>query len=766
MLALVKDLLLQKNVPFTLVKPLMQIHRLVQTNPQQRIQDIAEIIAELRDPMREDQSSQEETMEENDENEAEAEVEPKIVVSKAEKDRMSENQQRKRVEIAQIKVKLNVLRDELEDAIRGKQFMQAQELQLEINEQDEKIQQLQEELALMVVPRSTEKKVSTVSRTSQQQPSQKSVPAVEEDPVVVHKCLVMLSELMHCSDITSLNATLQTVMDEFIVASLSSLNNEIKNAALKACGSFCLRSLDAAKRHILLMVQMAHLDSVHVRMTALESIFDLLMWYGAHAFVDQESVNADGSSNIESLLESQMTMTKDDSSDTGLQGVNPIVALLSKLLDDRDLDIRTKVTEGLCKLMMSKVIASSKLFTRLILMWYNPVTDANGRLRHILGAFFPLYASIAKENQDIIEEAFLPTLKTLSSAPVTSPLNDVDLEDVGLFLIQLTDRGFLQNKDHNQIEYDNCHDSIAYSICNFIISDPHSFHAKTFIKLLNSLRISPEDYSKLKEFKALYQQMNESIKEKLCLKMLDKFGKTLEHYLAQNPKKNEESEDQAASNNQDENADMTSNNTIVKLQKKRALFSQTCNTLLESAEVETDEANEETSIKALVTANDTSTDEDEVFAATPKVARIVTSGELEITRVEESPLLDSSLSEELVSGNLAGMSRQRTRGQQVIAEINSEDEEDDFPTTSTQINRTSSKRLALNTSSEEASTDDQDDLSIQRPSVTSKRSSRGKPKPVEPPKPQRKSRRLDSSTGGSTSDDSIKTTRSKKRAKN
>ena len=136
---------------------------------------------------------------------------------------------------------------------------------------------------------------------------------------------------------------------------------------------------------------------------------------------------------------------------------------------------------------------------------------------------------------------------------------------------------------------------------------------------------------------------------------------------------------------------------------------------------------------------------------------------MEITRVEESPLLDSSLSEELVSGNLSGMSRRNgRRGQQVIAEISSEGE-DDFPTTSTQINRNSSKRLALHTSSEEASTDDDD---LKRQSVTSKRSSRGKPKSVEPPKPQRKSRRLDSSTGGSTSDDSIKTTRSKKRAKN
>ena len=47
--------------------------------------------------------------------------------------------------------------------------------------------------------------------------------------------------------------------------------------------------------------------------------------------------------------------------------------------------------------------------------------------------------------------------------------------------------------------------------------------------------------------------------------------------------------------------------------------------------------------------------------------------------MEESPLLDSSLSEELVSGNLSGMSRRNgRRGQQVIAEISSEGE-DDFP---------------------------------------------------------------------------------------
>ena len=48
LLALVKELLLNKNVPHSLVEPLLKIHRSVQTNPQQRIHDITEIIAELR----------------------------------------------------------------------------------------------------------------------------------------------------------------------------------------------------------------------------------------------------------------------------------------------------------------------------------------------------------------------------------------------------------------------------------------------------------------------------------------------------------------------------------------------------------------------------------------------------------------------------------------------------------------------------------------------------------------------------------------------
>ena len=55
-------------------------------------------------------------------------------------------------------------------------------------------------------------------------------------------------------------------------------------------------------------------------------------------------------------------------------------------------DIRTVCAEGLAKLMLSGRLVSSKVMSRLILLWYNPVTEDDTRLRHCLGAFFPVYA--------------------------------------------------------------------------------------------------------------------------------------------------------------------------------------------------------------------------------------------------------------------------------------------------------------------------------------------------------------------------------------
>lgn len=731
MLALVKELLLKRCVPHSFVEPLTQIHRTVQTNPQQRIQDIAEIISELRDPMKEERPEM--IMEVADDEKV---MEEKEEMSKVEKDRMMASQNAKKVEIAKIRVKLNILQDNLDTAIREKDFMKAQNLQLDIDEQDEKLQSLNEELALLVTaPRSAAKKQATEKKIVEepsQQPVAQSSETIVEDPEVVHKCLVMLFQLLQSPDISTLNATLQTVLDEFVKNAITNLDLTIKIEALKTLAAFCLRSLDLAKMHILLFSQIALVDVVNVRVAALEAIFDLLMWYGVASFTEQESMFETSS------------FSEDDASQSG----NPIVSKLSELLDDRDLEVRTKVTEGLCKLMMSKVITSSKLFTRLILMWYNPVTDANGRLRHVLGAFFPLYASMAKENQVSIADSFMPTMKTISSAPVTSPLTEVDLEDVGLFLIQLTNNEFLQCKDLRQEE--NCHDGIAYAICNQIISEPLSFHVKLYTKLLGNLNISSDDFTKLRELKALHQQMAESVKDKICLKTLEKFGKRVEVYLEQNPDKEENEESKKNDEEAAAAAEATMNNTT-KMFRKRALFSQTCNTLLEENPEVIDEE-KATMIRDIVVKSDE--EEDDLFA-TPKAAKVVPStvGEIEITRIEESPLESEASRDDIVSGNM--------RSRRLVAIENTDDLNDSSPTTSTQIERRSSKRLSTKSGGSTTTEDESEDSK----SGPKKRNSRGKVKPaVEPIKPQRKSRRIvDSSTGSSEEDASIKATKKRTR---
>ena len=112
---------------------------------------------------------------------------------------------------------------------------------------------------------------------------------------------------------------------------------------------------------------------------------------------------ADSHSNIESVLDSDMT-TKGATltqNELNAQGGNSVVAILTKILDEPDLELRTETAEGLCKLLMIGAISSPKLLSRLLLIWYNPMTEPSCKLRHILGTFFPLYCSMSRANQVI-----------------------------------------------------------------------------------------------------------------------------------------------------------------------------------------------------------------------------------------------------------------------------------------------------------------------------------------------------------------------------
>ncbi|TRY70433.1 hypothetical protein TCAL_09294 [Tigriopus californicus] len=709
---LCKDLMSSSKVHASFIEPLMTIFAVVRNNPDDRIQEVAEIIAELRDPMKLEQSSGAAGKVTNTFEEMETESKAE---SKADRDKREELQRKKQVAIAQVRVKLNIMKNDMEDAIQNRDFMTAQNCKVEMDKLEAEQNQLQDELIEVAAIASRPVFVEEVCPTSVEPESSEDAPKVEEDPLVVQKCLEILYHLLQDTKIKTLSPTLRTLFDEMVLPSLRNLEPEIRISAIRAMGVCCIRSLELAKRNLVLLFQVANMDQSDVRVSALAIVNDLLIWHGLPAFIANETLRSDEApSNLETMMNNETQdptlshmrglLTQDE---LNAQGGNSVVALLTRLLDDPDLEVRTKVAEGMCKLLMVGAIASPKLFQRLILMWYNPLAESEGKLRHILGTFFPLYASVSRSNQDSIEEALLPTLKTLFNAPPTSPLGEIDIEDVGLFFLQLTREDFLQVRGEGQGP--NVHDSMAFSLSNEILSMPDAYCNKILLKLLVNLQVSTTDFVKLRELKQLCDEMQEEIKEKALLRVLERFSSSLNEHLKKdtlNPLRESMQESlkenaiaERTSENQT-NAEDSMNST--KAAKRRMLFSQTQHTLLSSPAGHSDSKNTNTGDSSDVFL----TPEEPKLAKGDKRTRSSQKKNLssEITRIEETSDEDDEQEEEtIVSGNLskkqrAGMTEaNKSKGIMPLPQINvvpeSSEESDDVENngspimTSTQVEK-------------------------------------------------------------------------------
>ena len=75
-----------------------------------------------------------------------------------------------------------------------------------------------------------------------------------------------------------------------------------------------------------------------------------------------------------------------------------------------------------------------------------------------------LLTGACREGQAVVEEAFMPTLRTLLQAPATSPLAEVNVSNVAEILVQLTDvRHLMVNKDKDVLTDIVCSPSIHHT---------------------------------------------------------------------------------------------------------------------------------------------------------------------------------------------------------------------------------------------------------------------------------------------------------------
>ncbi|KAM7326271.1 hypothetical protein ACRRTK_014749 [Alexandromys fortis] len=370
---------------------------------------------------------------------------------------------KKELKMAEIKVKLIEAKEALENCIAVQDFDQASKLKEEIKTLEDA-------------------KINLLKETEQLEI--KEVHTEKNDAETLQKCLILCYELLKQISISAgIGATMNGIIESLVL----------------------------------------QIDDVTIKISALKAIFDQLMTFGIEPFktkkaktVQCEGADVNSGDEEEAAEDAEETATAKN-----------VLKLLTDFLDSEVSELRTGAAEGLAKLMFSGLLVSSRILSRLILLWYNPVTEEDVQLRHCLGVFFPMFAFASRTNQECFEEAFFPTLQTLASAPASSPLAEVDVTNVAELLIDLTRPSRLNPQGKNSQDYQalTVHDNLAIKICNEILTSPCKPENRVYTKALSSIELSS---SVTKDLLLLLDEILEQVTDRTCLRALEKIKNQLE----------------------------------------------------------------------------------------------------------------------------------------------------------------------------------------------------------------------------------------------
>ncbi|NXW62073.1 CND3 protein, partial [Eurystomus gularis] len=471
-----QKILVLPTTPTALIPLLVERLLSIVKDDDKRIQIIAELISEVREPV--------------------------VTVNQPVDDA---EMRRREVKLAEIKMKIFEAKDALEECITLQDFNKAAVLKDTITELEHRKNDLIKEA---------------------EQPAIEEMPVEKNDPETLLKCLMMCYELLKIMSLSKgIGPAVKEIIESLILPGITNVHPAVRNMAVLCLGCCALQNKEFARQQLALLLQVLQIDNVKVKLSALKAIFDQLILFGIEPFKarrNNDSPSEDTHRGTENCEEESKTLEEEEEDNATIHN---LLQLLSSLLDSEFPELRTEAAEGIAKLMFSGRLISAKLLSRLILLWYNPVTEEDTRLRHCLGVFFPLFAYANRSNQECFEEAYLPTLQTLLNAPATSPLSEIDISNVSELLVDLTRPSGLKPQSKSQ-DYQELtvHDSLAMKICNEILMDPAAPEVRIYTKALNSLELSS---SSTENLLVLLNEILEKVKDKLCQRAIEKIKMNL-----------------------------------------------------------------------------------------------------------------------------------------------------------------------------------------------------------------------------------------------
>lgn len=516
--SVIHDLLVLENVPLSLVPLLIKCLRNVIDEEDRFALEVVEIISDIKQPLVQ-------------------------VVTTAMKDKAKQMQ----LQLARISVDIHECNDDLECAIKQQDYQQAALLKDHISELEKQKTDVQS-----VVDECQEQGTKRVEK--------------EDDPEMILKCLTvgtaMLSSIHSDLNKRGLSPIMMTLKDDLFFDGVKNEDQVIRNEAVKGLGLLSYLKKEFASQHLVFFMQVIQVDYELVQLTAIKIIFDLFLLYGLTSFdqdvvvdedkekeIDNEQMNVDeeqlakanenNDDNEDDSKDDDIEADIDESNSDGQKSkaaAEGILSILLMFLQSESSDLRSVVVEGMAKLMITGRVMSANILTRLIVAWYNPMNSNDSHLHSCFAAFLPTFAFQSRENLELVEEAFLPTLSTIANAPSKSPLSQIDIVNVINLFIQLTDiRNLTSCKETNPVVSrifsageSTVHNSLAIRISNEILNKPDQGYVKYLCKALNQLNLSPES-SIIDDLINLSKQMIESLKNnRLAKNMIAKFLLRLE----------------------------------------------------------------------------------------------------------------------------------------------------------------------------------------------------------------------------------------------
>ncbi|XP_066258373.1 condensin complex subunit 3-like isoform X2 [Euwallacea similis] len=374
---------------------------------------------------------------------------------------------------ARLLVNLKTLEGDLEDVLENKDYIKAQ--------------QLSEQIAAKM------NELAKFDNVHSEQVPESQARVVKDDQETLCWCLDILISLLQYGRFQTLPQTLQIYRDEFLMPLITKRNIEICWRAFQCLACYCIFDKNLAQKHLITLcaplLSFGVLPNVHLKMlvASVHVVTDLIRLFGTELFEFEVSNLASKTMNGTRRLYNQEAEEDDSISAIDRQlTVDAFINILLDILDNDEMceDLRDASITSILTLMLSNFPIDSMVIMRLVLRWYSPTTQED--LQQKIGMVLQAYTNQITNAKEVVAKAIVPTLYNLAEAPETSPLANVDVDNLINFMCVLSDSKEVRGLLH-------IHSEIARRILHEISCKPTSILLVYFSKVLDHIKVDPND---------------------------------------------------------------------------------------------------------------------------------------------------------------------------------------------------------------------------------------------------------------------------------